>query len=137
MHLKTPAVLFQVHEHGDSIRLEVLKVYDESSEDKIRKLTRRAFDFYMYTHRVPDKINNDGSFDMIPKGVPLKDAYNIMLDERGIYKTLELTTGTIANTKRAIRENDKYPGDETMRVHLQKASWTKTNEEKWTKMKIN
>ncbi len=130
MHLNSPAVLFVVKQKGASIELDVVKNYEGTSTDKLRLLTNRAKDWYVFSHHATPKP--------MPKkivGISLKEAYNTMLDERGVYKELEITTGAVANIKRAIREQTKYPSDEVMRIQLQKLNWTIVQHELWVKGK--
>lgn len=136
MHLQSPTMLMLVHEEGKQIRIEAVKVYEYCKDDVARQILDRALKWYIMSQRKADAVNEDGSFDMIPKGKPIKEAYITMLEKRGVSNDIGLGRSTVSIIKRAIREEQKFPGDATMREQLTKAGWTCMQQELWAKVSI-
>jgi hypothetical protein len=64
-----------------------------------------------------------------------KEAFNEMIHQRGIYKTLEVETGTVSNWRKAIKAGSgrNYPTLDLMEKMLLKAGWTVAKEKEWNK----
>lgn len=68
---------------------------------------------------------------MSKKSVTIKEAFEVCLEKRGIYKVIGLSKVTVSQYKREIRENKKYPSVELMTKLLKKAGYTMQQEETW------
>lgn len=136
MHLLEPVMLMKVHEQGTQIKVETVNVFQEFKNEDALDVMDRALKWYIATQRKPNPVNEDGSFDLIPKGKPIQEAYVTMLGERGVHNQMGIARSTISNLRRLIREQQSFPSDATMRDHLTKAGWTCMQQELWARMKV-
>lgn len=130
VHLLKPRCIYKIIEQGDESKLKLIECFDDADEKDLRNEAKRAFDWYFETQRKVDDV-----VDLFPTGLSLKDAYRSLFNERGIYKTLELSRSRISNTKKFM-ESGIFPTDTLMKSHLEKCGWKKVSTELWSKISI-
>lgn len=135
MHLLQPAVLLSVHEEGRSVKIKLEETYCDASEDDIKPVMQRALDWYLATQREVGDQTDDGRANLIV-GIPLKEAYEQMINTWNVGKKLGLERSTTSNLRRDVRIG-KFPTDFTMRHQLKEAGWRCLQEEKWLPMKVD
>lgn len=131
VHTMNPYILFSVDEVGTQIKLNVLAADQSADKDTIIPIMKRAMNWYIATQRTQ---NTEEEVSLFPTGKTLNEAYEEMINTRGIHNELELTRGTV-NNLRTYFENGSNLTDNKKKEQLLKVGWVIVQEEKWAKFK--
>lgn len=128
VHLMSPRALFLITDEKGTINLKMVEAFEDFEENKMRQIANRALELYRSSYRQVA----EGEIDLFAKGLPLKDAFAVMIKTKAINALLGKSKQYVSQLKKGI-ELDNYPSCDVMNKLLQLAGWVKTQNECWSR----
>lgn len=128
VHLMAPRALFRITDEKGTIHIKMLEAFEDFEEDKMRQIANRALELYRSSYRHVA----EGEIDLFAKGLPLKDAFGVMIKTKAVNALLGTSKQYVSQLKKNI-ELENFPSCDVMHKLLKLAGWVKTQDECWSR----